>query len=117
MDKVVTIICAIIGSGMLSTIVSAIINNRTVRKKLEEDEHTNIVKGVSVILEDRINYLALNYIEKGWIYLDDKDRLQRMWHIYHNCLHGNGYLDNVMQRVDGLYVKLRGVDDGLEKHS
>ena len=94
MDKVVTIICAIIGSGMLSTIVSAIINNRTVKKKLEEDEHTNIVKGVSVILEDRINYLALKKKKKGWI-----------------------YLDNVMQRVDGLYVKLRGVDDGLEKHS
>ena len=108
-DASITIICAILGSSLLSTIASAIITGISNKRKIHKDVNNNISKGLEVLLEDRINYLVFKYIEQGWVYMDDKDRVRRMWLIYHEKLKGNGYLDDAMKMLAKLPIKLRGV--------
>ncbi len=107
-DTYVAIFCAIIGSGCLSTITSALITHFTNKRKIHQDIDNNISEGLMVLLEDRINYLVFKYLGNGWVYLDDKDRVKRMWSIYHNKLKGNGYLDDAIKMLDKLPIKLRG---------
>lgn len=55
-----------------------------------------------IILHDRITWLATKYCDKGEISYSDYEILKQMHSIYHNDLHGNGFLDSVMEDVDRL---------------
>lgn len=55
-----------------------------------------------IILHDRITWLAAKYCDKGEISYSDYEILKQMHSIYHNDLHGNGFLDSVMEDVDRL---------------
>lgn len=102
-DYILPLTIAIIGSGAFSAVVSAVISAITNRKK----KQTSTTLGLMVLLEDRIDFLATCYIKQGFIVLADKDRIHRMWHVYHNVLGGNGYLDEKMGLVDELPVHLK----------
>lgn len=58
--------------------------------------------GMRVILKDRIKYIALGYIHREKISLEDKKNLKEMWQIYHFDLKGNGDLDDIMSLVEEL---------------
>ncbi|MGN1057932.1 MAG: hypothetical protein ACI4Q7_01065 [Candidatus Avelusimicrobium sp.] len=102
------LIIAILGGSASAAIVSGvtqiilwILNNR--KKKDESGE--KCVSGLQVLLYDRVKYLGLRHIEHGYISAEDLEDLQRMHKIYHNDLNGNGYLDNIMKRVNELPLK------------
>ena len=100
-----TIILALIGSGILSTIINqifAIINKR-------QDAKSGLTHGVRLVLKDRLRFLCVRYIEQGWIYEDELEDLLAMHSCYHDTLKGNGYLDELMSRVKGLPIKGIGV--------
>lgn len=59
-----------------------------------------------VILKDRIKYIAQHYIKQGYITFEDRKALHEMWHIYHFDLEGNGDLDDVMEMIDELELRL-----------
>lgn len=104
MDNIILpLIIAVIGSGAFSAIVSAIITafNNRVKKK------SSTIMGLSVLLEDRIDYVAGVYIKQGFILAADKDRLYRMWNVYHYDLGNNGFLDAKMHLVDELPVRIK----------
>lgn len=102
-NEIVALIVAVLGSGVLATIVNVVYDIfKTKKRKLTASELAD-----RVLLEERINYLGRLYISQEFIYADDKDRLKRMWTIYHEDLKGNGYLDSVMHEVSKLEVKWR----------
>lgn len=99
MDR--TIIIAIISSGALSTLVSALFNMWQSRKK----EKDGVRAGMKMLLYDRIKHLGKSYIERGFITTDELEDLTEMHNIYHNELDGNGFLDTVMSNVKSLPIK------------
>lgn len=58
-----------------------------------------------VVLKDRIKFIALSYLKRGYISMEDKHNLNEMWHIYHFDLGGNGDLDDIMHMVEDLPLK------------
>ena len=99
MDR--TIIIAIISSGALSTLVSALFNMWQSRKK----EKDGVRAGMKMLLYDRIKHLGKSYIERGFITTDEPEDLTEMHSIYHEELDGNGFLDTVMKNVKALPIK------------
>lgn len=96
-----TMICAVIGSGVLSTVINQICNavNRHAERQSGQIEATRLV------LKDRLRFLCVRYIEQGWIYEDELEDLITMHACYHNKLNGNGYLDTLMEKVKNLEVR------------
>ncbi|MBQ5721724.1 MAG: hypothetical protein IIV67_05495 [Bacteroidaceae bacterium] len=99
MDK--TIIIAIISSGALSTLVSALFNVWQARKKRKD----GVRAGMKMLLYDRIKHLGKSYIERGSIITDELEDLVEMHSIYHEDLDGNGFLDAIMASVKALPIK------------
>lgn len=55
-----------------------------------------------ITMHERIKRLAAKYCENGQISYSDYEIIKKMHEIYHNDLHGNGFLDAVMEDVDNL---------------
>ena len=96
-----TIIVAIIGSGLLSTIINRIFDYF--------DKKNGTQNGIRIILKDRIRFLCTHYIEQGWIYEDELEDLVTMHSCYQKSLKGNGYLDSLMNRVQSLDIRGIGI--------
>lgn len=99
--NIVTIICAVIGSGALSTLIAQLISHHD--KKLERKNGAN--KAIRMILKDRIRYLCEKYVAQGWIYASDLEELLNMHDCYHTDLEGNGFLTAFISKVKALPVK------------
>ena len=113
MDPWVTVFVAIVSSGAFTAVISAFVNYN-LNKKIKADEckktkEDGIASGVQILLEERIDRIAKKNIEQGFIYDDDKDRLTRMWIVYHDQLEGNGHLNDIMELVRKLEVRVRGI--------
>lgn len=78
-------------------------------ERLKEIERQNDVQreAMKYILYDRIRFLGQAYIAEGEIDFDDRRILHNMHNIYHNGLEGNGDLDELMQDVDALPLKVK----------
>lgn len=62
----------------------------------------SLVVADRTILYDRIKHLAKSYIKLGYITVEEYENLKRMHLVYHTTLHGNGFLDSIMDEVDKL---------------
>lgn len=102
---VTAIIVAIIGSGLLSTIVNRIFS--AIDKR--QEQKSGVTHGIRLVLKDRLRFLCVRYIEQGWIYEDELEDLASMHQCYHDTLKGNGYLDDLMKRVKALDIKGVGI--------
>ncbi len=120
----VPILVALIGAGSasLTNLVTAWINKKR-RKEEKEDSTQQILgkldeidgritdiesrleglkKAQKIMMQDRIRHLAEKYIEAGSISFDNFNDLKTMHEIYHNDLHGNGFLNDIMDDVKEL---------------
>lgn len=70
-----------------------------------EVQNTAQSEALKYILYDRIRYLGQEYINDGEIDFDDRRILNAMHEAYHDGLHGNGDLDNLMRDVNALPLK------------
>ena len=100
-----TIIVAVLGSGLLNTLLNYFI---TQREKNKESE-SGVQEAARLIMKDRLRFLCVHYIQQGWIYEDELDDITSMHQCYHNDLKGNGFLDKQMERVNNLEVRGIGV--------
>ena len=100
-----TITVAIIGSGVLNTLLNYFITIREKKKNMMSGEQ----QATRLIMKDRIRTLCINYIEQGWIYEDELDDLISKHNCYHDQLKGNGYLDILMERTKNLEIRGIGV--------
>ena len=90
MDSIIVpIVCAIIGSGASTAIVTAIINHKAEEKKKETGES----QGIRWLMQDRLEHVALAYMAKGTITHDEWKNWNKGHYIYHELLGGNGDLD------------------------
>lgn len=92
------ILFAILGSSAVASLVSGIFSIVNASKKKE----SGIEAGVRILLYDRIKYLGIKYVERGYINNDEYEDLGRMHKVYHDSLHGNGFLDDIMDQVKHL---------------
>ena len=97
------IIIAIISSGALSTLISALFNLWQMRKKRQD----GVREGIKILLYDRIKHLGKAYIERGYITAEELEDLTTMHSIYHDPdgLNGNGFLDAIMSIVNKLPIR------------
>lgn len=101
MDKWIPVIVAIVGSGALSALITGIFTERANRKRVE----TGTQAGVRMILYAWIKSLGREYIERGYISVEELEDLKAMHSIYHTDLKGNGFLDTLMQNVEKLPIR------------
>lgn len=96
-----TIIVAIIGSGVLNTILNYLISLKEKKKGVNQS--------LRLLMKDRLRFLCMHYIEQGWIYQDELEDIMAMHKCYHDDLNGNGFLDKMMTKVTNLEVRGIGV--------
>ena len=95
------IVLAIIGSGVLTTIINRIFS--IIDKRKEKDNAT--VTGLRTLLMIDIRKLGEGYLSQGEISKEDLEDIINLWRVYHDKMGGNGYLDNIMARVKALPIK------------
>lgn len=101
----VTIMVAIIGSGLFNKVLDYIIKKR----EKNDDKYEAVQKANRLIMKDRLRFLCMHYIDQGWIYEDELEDIIAMHECYHNDLKGNGFLDKQMASVKQLEVRGIGV--------
>ena len=67
-----------------------------------EAKISGLERAQRITMHERIKRLAAKYCEAGQISFADYEIIKQMHEIYHNDLHGNGFLDAVMEDVDNL---------------
>lgn len=100
-----TIVIAILGSSLLSTIINQICN--FIQRRA--DEKSGVKQALRLVLKDRLRQLCVHYIQQGWIYEDELEDIITMHKCYHDELNGNGYLDTMMSKVKALEIRGVGV--------
>ena len=101
------IVIAVLGSGVLSTIIScgfAAYRENKASKKKENKKMEALKHGVQQLMYDRIKYLCKSHINRGHIATNDLEDLVRMHTIYHDELDGDCYLSNLMEAVHELPI-------------
>lgn len=63
--------------------------------------------GLRMLMYDRIKHLAKSYIERGYITVEELEDLIDMHKVYHGPLHGNGFLDDLMDQVRHLEHRVK----------
>lgn len=98
MDSIIVpIVCALLGSGASTAIVTAIIN----AKKKETGES----QGIKWLMQDRLEHVALAYMAKGTITYEEWKNWNKGHHIYHDLLGGNGDLDPLKEALSNMNSK------------
>lgn len=87
----------ILGSILASSGLWAVIQKRM-------DKNDNVKKMVIGLAHDRIIYLGMNHISKGYITQDDYENLHDYLFVPYKELGGNGSAARVMQEVDKLPI-------------
>lgn len=104
-EIIVTILVAVISSGILNIIVSNVISIRE-KKKSEE---SGLFNAARLLMKNELRVLCEKYISQGWIYEDELEDIMAMHSCYHNDLKGNGFLDTLMEKVKNLEIRGIGV--------
>lgn len=93
---IVTIISSVLASSGVWAIVARILDNRSVK--------TQMLIGLG---HDRICWLGLQYIERGYIYADEYENLHDYLYKPYAKMGGNGSAKKIMDEVSRLEVRKR----------
>lgn len=74
------------------------------RLKKKVDKQKLIEAGMLAILHDRLYQLGREYIERGWITLEELKNMEYLYNSYHD-LGGNGTGTEIWERVKNLPVR------------
>lgn len=72
-----------------------------------EKKIADLIAGEQASLGDRVKHLSLKYIEQGFVWADDLADLKRMHGVYHTTLEGNGFYDDLMDKVKELPIRVK----------
>ena len=100
-ENMITILCALIGSGAATALVTASINRRAEARRKETGES----QGMRWLLQDRLEHLAQAYLDRGYITYEELKNWNKGHYIYHDLLGGNGDLNNLKAALEKLYQK------------
>ncbi len=96
LEIIVTIICSVLASSGFWAFITT--------KAKKNDASTKMLVGLG---HDRIMYLGMSYIERGWITNDEYENLHTYLYEPYVELGGNGSAARVMKEVDKLSIKNR----------
>ena len=97
MDSWVQVILTVFSSVLASSGLWAYIAKRTDKK----DVKTRMLVGLG---HDRIMYLGMCYIERGWITQDEYENLYEYLYKPYELMGGNGSAKRIMKEVDKLPI-------------
>lgn len=83
---------------LASSGVWRILESRMTKPKIE----TQLLIGLA---HDRIVYLGIKYIERGWIYHDEHENLTKYLYAPYKTLGGNGSAERIMNEINRLPIK------------
>ena len=86
MDRIITILCAVLGSGAATALVTGLVGRQTEKRRRETGES----QGMRWLLQDRLEQQALGYLARGAISYEELRNWNRGHQIYHELLGGNG---------------------------
>lgn len=90
----VTIVSSVLASSGLWAYLS--------RKSEQKDVKTEMLVGLA---HDRIMYLGMQYIKRGWITSDEYENLKDYLYTPYHRMGGNGSASRIMKEVDALPLK------------
>lgn len=94
METFVTIICSIVASSGLWAFLQRITEKKSVK--------TQMLIGLG---HDRIIFLGMEYINRGWITQDEYENLYEYLYKPYEKLGGNGSAKRIMQEVNKLEIR------------
>ena len=98
MDGIITIVCALIGSGAATALVTGLLGRQAQRRRTETGES----QGMRWLLQDRLEQQGLKYLRRGLITYEELRNWNRSHHIYHDLLGGNGDLKELKEKLTQL---------------
>lgn len=93
-QMLVTVLCAVIASSGFWTCVT--------KRSEKKDVKTRMLVGLA---HDRIMYLGMQYIERGFITRDEYENLHEYLYKPYEEMGGNGSAKRVMQEVNKLPIR------------
>lgn len=94
MQMVITVLCSLIVSTGFWTFVQKKMDKKDVTKEM-----------LIGLAHDRIMYLGMTYIERGWITQDEYENLNDYLFKPYSKLGGNGTAGRIMKEVDKLPIR------------
>ena len=98
MEGIITILCALLGSGAATALVNGLLSRQTQKRRAETGES----QGLRYLLQDRLEQQALAFIRRGAISYEELRSWNRGHHIYHDLLGGNGDLNGLREELKRL---------------
>lgn len=98
-DIAVAILVSFLGSTGLWAFLSKWLDNRSAQSKL-----------IVGLAHDRIVYLGMQYIDRGWITRDEYENLHDYLYVPYEKMGGNGSAKRVMMEVDKLPIHSANID-------
>ena len=92
-ELLVTVVCAVLASSGLWAFIQA--------KREKKDARMQVLVGVT---HDRIIYLGMKYIERGWITNDEYENLYVYLYQPYLKMGGNGSAQRIMEEVKKLPI-------------
>ena len=99
MDGIITIACALLGSGAATALVTGFVGWRMERRRIGTGES----QGIRYLLQDRLEQQALAYLRRGYVTYDELCKWNRGHCIYHDLLGGNGDLNGLKEELTRLF--------------
>lgn len=108
---IITILSIVFGSSVITTILNRIF----VKRDRKAEDASGMKEALRLLMKTRVRDLCIKYIDQGWVYADEYEDLNKMWHCYHDHdkLDGNGFLNHLMEEVDRLDI--RGIRKVISK--
>ena len=107
MDGIITILCALIGSGAATALVSGLIGRQAEKRRTQTGES----QGLRYLLQDRLEQQALSFLRRGAISYEELRTWNRGHHIYHDLLDGNGDLNELKEELTRLLYEKEETND------
>lgn len=97
-------VLTILGAVLASSGFWAFIQEKDKRKAAESKQNTNETKMLIGLAHDRIIYLGMVYIERGYITQDEYENLWEYLYQPYEKLGGNGSAKRIMTEVNNLPI-------------
>jgi len=106
LDTIVTILVAIITSGSLA----AILGRRSERRERTSEQRQLQVDLLRGLAHDRIVYLGMKYINRGWITTEEFENLSEYLFKPYKAMDGNGSAERIMMEIRKLPIRASAYD-------
>lgn len=107
-QSVLTIVGTFIASSGFWAFMNSLANKKWDTKSSKDRDNYNIVEMLIGLGHDRIMYLGVTYIDRGWITRDEYENLHDYLYVPYNNLGGNGSAKKIMEEVNRLPTKKEG---------